>query len=229
MIMRDKSKFFDSIADTWDANEVKSTPEKIEQLLEIISVKKNEKVLDLGTGTGVLIPYLSRRVGDKGEVIGLDFSWGMLSHAISKYGNLNNVGFVQSDFEKNKIVGKYSLIMMYCVYPHIEEPTRLLTRLIKENLEENGRIVVAFPCDETFINNVHGDKKAEADLLPSAPILSHRLDQAGFNTKVLDYSSDIYIVEIRYAKVSREEGFIKDHCISVASQEFPFSGHRSRS
>lgn len=227
MMVRDKAAFFDSISDTWDANEIKSTPEKIRKILKKISVKKGDKILDLGTGTGVLIPYFSKYVGDSGYVTGIDLSSGMLNQAIKKFGKLPNVRFIQSDFEENQIHGKYSLIMMYCVYPHIDDPVRLFHRLINENLEDGGRIIVAFPCDENFINNVHGEKKAEADMLPSAPVLSFGLKNAGFDVDVVDYSSEIYIVEIKGYGRANYERFMHGSLAYEANQEFPFSIGRS--
>ena len=229
MIVRDKAAFFDSISDTWDANEIKSTPDKIRKILKKISIKDGDKILDLGTGTGVLIPYFSQYVGDSGYVTGVDISSGMLNHAIRKFGNLPNVRFILSDFEEEPIQGKYSLIMLYCVYPHILDPVRLLHRLLNENLEDGGRIIVAFPCDENFINCVHDDKKAEADMLPSAPVLACRLKSAGFEADVIDYSPELYVVEINGYAYAMRENFIHDSLTYDVSQECPFSICRSRS
>lgn len=67
------SSFFDGIADTWDANETLSIPGRINRFLDIVCVFPGESVLDLGTGTGVLLPFLSERVGVEGHVTGVVF------------------------------------------------------------------------------------------------------------------------------------------------------------
>ncbi len=62
-------------------------------------VSTGDIALDICTGTGAVLPSLSKCVGDTGLVIGLDFSSGMLSKArerINKAG-LNNVSLVLAE------------------------------------------------------------------------------------------------------------------------------------
>jgi len=50
-------------------------------LIEKFPVERDRSVLDLCTGTGTLLPYLQAKVGDGGQVVGVDFSPGMLKMA----------------------------------------------------------------------------------------------------------------------------------------------------
>ncbi|MCA9669328.1 MAG: methyltransferase domain-containing protein, partial [Myxococcales bacterium] len=52
-----------------------------ERLLEAAGVAAGQRVLDVGCGTGVLARAASRRVGARGEVVGLDPNEGMLAVA----------------------------------------------------------------------------------------------------------------------------------------------------
>ncbi len=83
--------FFDALAPSWDENEIRSTPERVQHILSKLPISKGMDVLDLGTGTGVLVPYLSEMVGTEGHVAAIDLSEGMLSIARKKYGHLSNV------------------------------------------------------------------------------------------------------------------------------------------
>lgn len=189
--------FFDKLSETWDAHEIRSTPVKIRQFMDIVSLKDGMSVLDLGTGTGVLLPFLSQAVGPKGRVAAVDVSEGMLSKAIEKYGRLDNVTFKKIDFEEQDLTDRFDVIFLYCVYPHIHFPERTLKKLTADNLNEGGRIIVAFPSDENFINNIHKERKAESDLLPSAPALAKRFRAWGLDSRVRAYSPDLYVVEVR--------------------------------
>jgi demethylmenaquinone methyltransferase/2-methoxy-6-polyprenyl-1,4-benzoquinol methylase len=66
-------------------------------LVEKVSVERDGSVLDLCTGTGTLLPYLRAKVGDCGQVVGVDFSPGMLKMAQKKTMSLTNIRLVQAD------------------------------------------------------------------------------------------------------------------------------------
>lgn len=55
-----------------------------ERAADLAKVGPGDRVLDVATGTGDLAIELRRRVGDGGEVVGLDFSEGMLELAREK-------------------------------------------------------------------------------------------------------------------------------------------------
>ena len=174
-------EFFDRIAPDWDANEVRSTPERIRHILSRLPISRGMKILDLGTGTGVLVPYLSE---------------GMLNQAIEKFGQIPNVEFLRLDFEEEQIPGKYDLVMLYSVYPHLHFPDQTMEWLFRMNLTKDGRIIIAFPSDEHFINHIHGEKKAESDMLPDAHTLAHRISAWGYRAEVLSATPDAYIVSV---------------------------------
>lgn len=191
----DEVRFFDNLAPKWDDDEILSTPEKIRSILSKIPLKIGDNVLDLGTGTGVLIPYIIERVGDDGSVTAVDGSMGMLTLAIKKYGDLPNVNLIFADFESTIFDSKFDLIMLYSVYPHLHYPEATLKDLLN-NLKPGGCIIVAFPTDENFINNIHRDRKADSDLLPSAVKLAERFLSWGLRSEVLVATAEEYIVKI---------------------------------
>lgn len=189
--------FFDSIAPTWDENEIRSTPERVRSILSKINIRKGMDILDLGTGTGVLVPYLSEMTGENGHITAIDLSEGMLNLARKKYGSLRNVEFLNLDFEEEQIPGKYDIALLYCVYPHLHAPAETLEWLFKMNMKKDGRIVIAFPSDEKFINDIHHERKAEHDHLPPANTLAEMINHWGLKADVMAATSDEYIITIR--------------------------------
>lgn len=66
-------------------------------LVDQIPVPNAGSILDLCTGTGTLLPHLLAKVAPHGQVVGLDFSHGMLSVAQEKTRSLANIRLVEGD------------------------------------------------------------------------------------------------------------------------------------
>jgi demethylmenaquinone methyltransferase/2-methoxy-6-polyprenyl-1,4-benzoquinol methylase len=64
-----------------------------------VSLSRGDRALDLCTGTGSVALQLAKQVGEKGLVIGLDFSRGMLEKAKEKAekSNLNQLYLIQAN------------------------------------------------------------------------------------------------------------------------------------
>lgn len=193
----DERGFFDKLAPEWDNNEVLSTPDKINEILNFIDIRKGDSVLDLGTGTGVLLPSIAERVGKEGRITAVDYSQGMLNRAIEKFSSLEpKPEFLNLDFETENLEGEFNHIILYCVYPHLHTPVETLKWLIKVNLKDGGDITIAFPCGPDYINNIHKEKHSESDILPSATGLAKYLKDNGLNATVLADSDQTYVVKI---------------------------------
>ena len=66
-------------------------------LVDKVPVQNGGSVLDLCTGTGTLLTHLQAKVGPDGQVVGVDFSPGMLKVAREKTRSFANVDLVEAD------------------------------------------------------------------------------------------------------------------------------------
>jgi arsenite methyltransferase len=68
-------------------------------LLELVPLKKGQKVLDMATGTGIIAIAAAQAVGNEGKVIAVDFSAGMLNQAQQKINELElrNIELIEAD------------------------------------------------------------------------------------------------------------------------------------
>lgn len=193
----DERSFFDNLAPTWDDNEILSTPEKVRLVLDYVDLRQGQSVLDLGTGTGILLPYIAENVGRTGKITAVDYSQGMLSLAIAKFSNLTpKPVFLQMDFETETIEGEYDRILLYSVYPHLHTPIDTIKWLRAVNLAPDGIITIAFPTGPDFINNIHRQRHSESDILPPAEELAETLRRHDLNALVARADDDCYIVNI---------------------------------
>jgi ubiquinone/menaquinone biosynthesis C-methylase UbiE len=70
-------------------------------ILDLIPFQSGQRVLDVATGTGIIAISVAQAVGREGEVIGVDFSNGMLYQAQQKIQELGlqNVKLIEADAE----------------------------------------------------------------------------------------------------------------------------------
>lgn len=158
----DNREFFNKLAYKWDEM-CHHDDEKIRKILEISEIKEGAKILDIGTGTGILISYLLEK--SPAKLVGVDISENMIEIAREKYKD-KNVKFVVSD-----IMGfnedKYDYIFIYSAYPHFKDKENLFEHLSKL-LNENGKVIIAHSQSRDEINHIHSksDVVKEDVLLP---------------------------------------------------------------
>jgi demethylmenaquinone methyltransferase/2-methoxy-6-polyprenyl-1,4-benzoquinol methylase len=147
--------FFNSIAENWD-NTIKVDKEKINKLLSQISITSGDSILDVGTGTGVLIPFY-KEINNDIKITGVDISEGMLKVAKRKFSNLENVSFDLIDIENEIINSKFDKIVLYSMFPHLNNRVETIKKLVENNLNQNGKLLIAHSDSREFLNNLHKD------------------------------------------------------------------------
>jgi enediyne biosynthesis protein CalE5 len=115
--MREQDAFKSGQRELWDANaaawdrwhdefETWFAPINA-QLLDDAAVAKGKRVLDIGTGYGEPALSAADRVGEAGEVVGIDISPAMLEFARRRAGGRGNVAFVLGDVETAALPGDF--------------------------------------------------------------------------------------------------------------------------
>jgi ubiquinone/menaquinone biosynthesis C-methylase UbiE len=126
------------------------------RLLEYSTVSAGQTVLDIGTGTGHLAIAAAQVVGDRGQVIGVDISAGMLKIAQSKVDalGLNNLEFQLLDAEfLDYPINHFDHVLCANTFPWMEDKETTL-RLWYQFLKPGGRIGVHTPADTAYVGAV---------------------------------------------------------------------------
>ena len=121
-------------------------------LIDLATVAKGSKVLDLGCGTGFLAKVLADLLGPKGQVVAIDLDTKRLTVA-SRKNTANNLSFVEGSAEV--IPGRdYDLIFSNHVL-HWCRDRSLIFSQISSSLKPGGRVactnaVESLHCDDKF-------------------------------------------------------------------------------
>jgi ubiquinone/menaquinone biosynthesis C-methylase UbiE len=188
-------EYFDQLAPTWDKE---LTPERLKCLGNIVKelgIKPGYYVLDIGSGTGVLLPFLIAELGDEGKILALDFSAEMLGQAQAK--NFPPiVGFAQADVLAIPLAdNSVDLAICNSVFPHFNDKGKALKEIARV-LRNNGRLVICHTMSRAMINQLHQSAGGvvASDLLPDESRIRRLIKQAGLKITHFEDSSERYLV-----------------------------------
>lgn len=129
--------YFNSIAHKWDEL-CYHDEKKIREILDASDIKEGAKILDVATGTGVLVPYLLEKKPKK--IIAIDIAERMIEVAKKKCDS-KCVDFKAMDVmdygEK-----EFDYIFVYSSYSDFRDKDRLI-RHLSNMLKEGGNLVIA--------------------------------------------------------------------------------------
>lgn len=181
-------EFFDSIAEQWDSWEPEDMPQRLQRVVSLAAIAKGMRVLDVGTGTGALLPHLAERLGEGGSILAIDPSAGMLREAAKK-DPPSCCSFDHICFEEVCAAdGSFDRVMMNAVFPHLEDKESALEKAHRL-LKTGGRIVISHPIGREAVNRKHqkAGGAVEDDRVPETNELELMLKGAGFvNIQIID-------------------------------------------
>ena len=118
-------------------------------LLSLVEVSPNLKVVDLGCGTGELTRQLADSLPDS-TVTGLDSSEQMLEKATSRFASSPNLVFVQGD--QSRLTGEWDLIFSNAALQWSENHAELIPYLYRR-LKAGGQLAVQVPSNHNHISH----------------------------------------------------------------------------
>ena len=144
---------YDSLAEQFDYYTERLSHKLAAQMVALAEIAPNDRVLDVGTGTGVVALQAANIVGEKGMIDGIDLSDGMLETANNKAVRLNleaKINFSRMDAEAlefdeqtfNKVVSLFALL-------HFPNPLVALKEIFRV-MRSGGTLVLAVGSSPPF-------------------------------------------------------------------------------
>jgi demethylmenaquinone methyltransferase/2-methoxy-6-polyprenyl-1,4-benzoquinol methylase len=187
-------EFFNSVAEKWDRT-VNHDERKIRSILDMVHIKEGHKVLDVGTGTGVMIPFLHSYTGNTGKIIAVDVAEKMIEVARNKF-NFENVEFIAGDVLKIELPENYfDCIMCYSMFPHFDDKKAAVEKLARY-LKKDGKFVICHSQSRETINNLHKEvsEVVKNDRLPPADKIKEYYNNAAIETISVVDNENMFVV-----------------------------------
>ncbi|MFA5364461.1 MAG: class I SAM-dependent methyltransferase [Candidatus Bathyarchaeia archaeon] len=176
-------EYFDNVADTWDQKFLTSALSTfLENFVPQFGIKLGQNILDVGTGTGVLIPFLVKAVGSAGSVYAIDVSEKMVQNFNKKHGHQKNVQVNVANIEDVAFLPQtFDAVVCFGVFPHIDNKPKALQN-INRILKPNGALVIAhaLSSEELKMHHKKVSHRVEHSVLPKNAEMTQLLEQAGF-------------------------------------------------
>ena len=150
--------------------EHRDTRQKPKQLIAAMKIGPGMTVVDIGTGVGYMLPFVSEAVGKSGRVIAEDIFPDFLAKAKAKAEALGNVSFVLGTEKDVKLAeGVADLVFILDAYHHFDFPAEMMAS-IRKGLKPGGQLAVV---------DYYKRPGAMAGTDPNFALNHIRLDEAG--------------------------------------------------
>jgi ubiquinone/menaquinone biosynthesis C-methylase UbiE len=157
---------YDQLAEQFDVFSTRLSAGAARRLLDLAEVKSGDRVLDVGTGAGLLPFELVRRGVAVRSVIGIDLSTGMIgaarrkAHAAGVPESL--LRFEQMDAERLVFDdASFDLVISAFALTHVPHPEQALREMVRV-LRPGGRLAIAVGSRPPFLSTdllVHGARE----------------------------------------------------------------------
>lgn len=191
--MKTSRLFFEHLAAEWDDRQPSDRQAKLNRLLSHFDahIQTADLVLEVGTGTGGLLPLLKKRY-PKPKFIQIDFANAMLLRAQK---NNNGEHLFQADVHELPFPReKFSVVICHNSFPHFKEKVIALKEM-RRVLQPGGILLILHELSRAKVNTIHQHALAEEihqDLLPSGEEIGKLLLQTGFFPEIIEDVEDHY-------------------------------------
>jgi ubiquinone/menaquinone biosynthesis C-methylase UbiE len=193
--LRDKAikEYFNEKAAIWDETAAEKDTTKLEEMARRLAIEPGSCVLDVGTGTGVFVPFLLSRIGGNGRLVCLDFAEEMLNQAKAK-GFAGKIEYLCADISRTRLDDEtFDTVVCYSSFPHFQDKLRVLSE-INRLLKKGGRLFICHTSSRLMINEVHHQiPEVENDLIPDEDEMRQLLTAAGFDEISIGDGGDNYL------------------------------------
>jgi len=189
--------YFNEKAAIWDETIAENDVSKLKEMALLLDIKPGSVVLDVGTGTGIFVPFILNRIGRKGRLICLDLAEEMLKRAQAKSFE-GNIEYICGDIVNSRLADQtFDAVICYSSFPHFQDKSKALSE-INRVLKIGGKLFICHTSSKHVINEIHRQiPEVHNDLIPEEDEMRKLLSTARFTEIYIRDSNDKYLASAK--------------------------------
>jgi ubiquinone/menaquinone biosynthesis C-methylase UbiE len=189
--------FFDGMADMWDQHESGEKIERLERIFSRLRIKIRKRALDVGSGTGILVPVIFKYADSAVSVWECDFSVRMLSGNKKRWSSFSGSLFhINGDSHYLPFYPEsFDFVVCFAVLPHLAEREKAIREWYRV-LSPGGKLLILHLMSSDRINQMHAetDPAVQNDYLPPVDEIASTLLSMGFSVRFAQEEDDLYLL-----------------------------------
>ncbi len=175
----DHLAWFNEKAAIWDSVAMEETRRRLKEVILSLNISSNSTVLDVATGTGLLLPWLKEAVKPAGRLVAFDFSPEMIARAREKCPD--DIEFLVADVHSLELTDNtFDEVICNSAFPHFTDKPRAIAEMSRV-LKKGGRLTICNPAPRDELNEFHKNLggTVSQDMLPPADEMTAMAEDAG--------------------------------------------------
>jgi ubiquinone/menaquinone biosynthesis C-methylase UbiE len=186
--------YFNERAAIWDNTAAEKDISRLENMAEKLTIPAGSTVLDVGSGTGIFLPYIVQKLGKQGTLIALDIAEQMLRISTSKKHD-GNIAYIQGDITSAPLKhSSVDCVICYSSFPHFHDKPRAFKEIARL-LKESGTLYICHTSSREHINSIHENiPQLNRDVIPESAVMMEMLTESGFKDIGIEEEKYYYFV-----------------------------------
>jgi SAM-dependent methyltransferase len=185
-------RYFDSVVEVFAAEVPPDVLARLERIVELAGLRPGERVLDVGSGTGVLLPYIFRH--EPSRVVACDLSEEMLAVLRERFPRAETVAADVTHLDLPD--ASFEAAFLNAVFPNLTDRPAALRNLARL-LVPGGRMVISHPEGRSFVLKLRDEMPFPIEPLPEREELERLLAPLPFHLEQLIDEPRLYAALVR--------------------------------